>query len=141
MAMGYSGSSAIVIGDLELKEMGITSHRLLTEMIEKLADDLSDYDIFDVLEINGPGYYDHVDKADMEKLISIYDSFTEEFEALTGIGVCLGYHDSESDGGRYDEVDGLFYELNFDDIYEMKPAAKKLRGKIDFNDKYFVLYG
>lgn len=141
MAMGYSANVAIVISEDELMEMGLSSYRLLRKMMEKLEDSYSDYDIFDILVMSGPDSYAEVSQEDLNRLVNIYESFLEEFKEATGIGVYLNYHDSHANGDRYDEVDGMFFELEFNDIYEIKPTVIKARKKVDFDHKYFVQHG
>jgi hypothetical protein len=68
-----------------------------------------------------------------------YERLCEAFKEKTGIGLNLSYHDVESDGDRYDGVDGVYWSLDFEDVYVMTPAALKIADKI--KRQFFVNFG
>ena len=57
-----------------------------------------------------------------------YDELLTKFESETGLELELSYHDSYSDGDRYDEVDGAFWTVG--GVYGLTPAGKKYVDKI-----------
>lgn len=57
-----------------------------------------------------------------------YDKLCEAFKAATGLVLYIGFHGSDDDGDRYDEVDGVYWGL--DNVWQRTPAAEKIKGKI-----------
>lgn len=54
-----------------------------------------------------------------------------------GLKLFVGYHDSEDKGGRYDEVDGVFFSV--EGVYERTPAGKRFEEHI--KRAFFVEFG
>lgn len=85
----------------------------------------------------------YLDEAEEEETIFVaYLNLCNSFKEKTDISIYLGYHDSESSGSSYDEVDGHFFCLNWNDMVQLTPAAEKLREqKIKFNLDTWTVYG
>lgn len=129
MSMDYTAANAIVVEEEELNKLNLNT---FTKFNQKLKEEgLSAFDIID--EINFAEVKGELGKA--------FDLFAKDFENKTGIRIYLGYHDKEDHGSRNDEVDGFFYYLNEADLYQPTEAHKELAKKIDFEDKYFVVFG
>lgn len=73
-----------------------------------------------------------------KEIFDLYQKFVEEFKKETKISIELQYHDKEVDGSRYDMVDGGFWELDFDDIFQYTPEAESLRKIVRFEWVKFV---
>jgi hypothetical protein len=97
---------------------GITIEHFARDLMNSLIDDSED------------GY---------RNLISRYDELCSDFCKKTGIIIFLSYHDSSNDGDRYDEVDGHFWCLDYDCVYQKTPAAIALGDKI--TRKFYVQFG
>ncbi len=66
-----------------------------------------------------------------------YEELIKAFKDKTDIRIYLKYHDQEVDGDRYDEVDGAFFVLDWNDMYQLTPEAKALIGN-DVSDDIIV---
>jgi hypothetical protein len=65
---------------------------------------------------------------------SLCAAFTEKHP---GLSLSLGYHASDDDGDRYDDIDGGFIEL--DGAYVLHSSAEKIRE--GFERQFFVVFG
>lgn len=63
----------------------------------------------------------------------------DEFAVRTGLDLNLGYHDSRNDGDRYDDIDGIFWYLDFHSVWQKTKEAKKLGDKI--HRQFYVTFG
>jgi hypothetical protein len=54
----------------------------------------------------------------------VYKQLCEAFEKKTGLSLGVSYHDSESEGSRYDDVDGSYWWV--EGMYQLSPAGKKM---------------
>lgn len=76
-----------------------------------------------------------------KELDTLYESFQNEFKQVTGVEINIGYHDPDNDGDRYDQVNGVFFGLDFGDMYELTPDGKKVQDTLGFEWKFFVTFG
>lgn len=142
MSMGYSAAFAIVIEQEAIEKMKLKSFEKFLEGLKEhnipLSNFADGYSYGDVIyDENGNKLSEDLNN----KLYDLFEKFEQEFKAHTGIGINIGYHDSESRGSRYDEVDDVFFCLEFSDVYEMTEEAKVLQKMTNFDWKYFVSYG
>jgi hypothetical protein len=72
-----------------------------------------------------------------EPLKTVYDKVRDEFHKKTGLTLSLGFHDSEAEGSGYDDVDGLFWEV--EGVYTLTKAGKKYERAI--KRAFFVSFG
>jgi len=59
-----------------------------------------------------------------ETLLTYVEEIQNLFLEKTDIEIWISHHNSDYEGSRYDMVDGLFFEANFDDIYMPTPALR-----------------
>lgn len=130
MSMGYAASFADSIEETELKKI-IGNDGNGNDLIEQLHAQIDDifeceYEAIDYLQDNPPcGDYDE-DKA--KQFYELYKTITEKFKEETGLELELNYHDSENEGSRYDDVDGIYWEVY--GCYIPSPELLKLREKM-----------
>jgi hypothetical protein len=122
MGMGHSASFAEVIEQSFVKE-------ICPETFQKFIDAIDEAD--KTLE--------EFARDDSNFDFEPFQELLKDFKKKTKLDMYLAYHDQENSGDRYDEVDGVYWALDFSDVYEMTPAAKKLAAKI--NRKFFVNFG
>jgi hypothetical protein len=63
---------------------------------------------------------------DVSFIKNSYETLLEAFEKQTDMPLNIN-HLSEDDGGRYDDVDGTFWEIGR--VYQLTPLAKQLKAK------------
>lgn len=66
-----------------------------------------------------------------------YKALCAAFEKKTGLGLGVGYHDSQDEGSRYDDVDGAYWWL--DGVMQYSPAGNKLKELI--SRQFWVTFG
>jgi hypothetical protein len=135
-----------------IETWGCNAVEISAEDIKKV---LPDYDIESLSErmsgeVSGEQTYDSSiedcfldDETDEgNELLAEYRRFQELFLGVTGIHIYCGHHDQDSSGNRGDEVDGMFWHLDYDDIYTETSAAKALRDKgVDLAWRNYTIWG
>lgn len=142
MSMDFSASFALVIEQEKIEKMNLVTFRKLLRGLKlhnvSLSNFAHSYSVEDVI-YNEEG--EELSKDSMDEIYELFEDFKEEFKNSTGVGIDLGYHNQEEQGSCYDDIDGVFFALNFSDVYEMTPEAKHLQKKTGFEMKYFVTFG
>ena len=141
MGMGHGSVPVIFIKDDDIRKLNLISYELFIAMTKKL--DFEDrHEILDVLEYGNVGAYEFLGHSveTLNKYVKIYEDFQKEFKKHTGVGIFIQYHDSEGIGSANDDVDGIFYHLDYTDVYEMTPQATALSDELVFETKYYVVY-
>lgn len=135
MAMGYGGNAVITLDVNRLELLKLKSYSNLKKVLELSEDEK--YQLYEAIEIEDIKILDE----SLKKYVDYIKKFNLEFFEETGIKVYLGYHDKENNGDIYDEVEGLYFELGFEDVYQMSEDAIDLSRKAAFGFEYFVHYG
>lgn len=138
MGMGYGANMELVIGLGSLESIVPNEMKALLDLIDSAGCSLDSlatsifYD--DVME--------DVTEEEDKNIQEAFTTMTDAFKSRTGIDVSLGFHDSDSEGSRYDEVDGAYFALKWSDVYEETVQATALRnmGAV-FTLKSWVTYG
>jgi len=148
MGMGYGGGFAVVIDEKDVAKTTRKEFQAYQNAAKVFTDTDGDLGNFarDV-DFGQPG--DSVDAgipAQVEahkKLLAAYDALQKAFKRKTGITLYVGYHNADEEGDRYDEVDGLFWALEFSDCYPASKEFKKLRKgcKEECEIKHYVTLG
>lgn len=84
------------------------------------------------------------DGKDLGKLRSLWTEITGKVKDKTGLDLDVGFHDSDSEGDSYDEVDGLYFEFSHAQLYQPTPkfkALKKLYGNDVVNRCFYTVFG
>lgn len=76
-----------------------------------------------------------------EEVLAAFEKVKDLFKEKTGLSLCLGYHASDDVGSCYDEVDGAYYALDFNEAYNVSEKAEALKETIPFDMSFFVAYG
>lgn len=120
MSMGHSACTAWTISDEDCEKV---CKKAWKNMVLALADKNMTLDEV-AQQIN-------MDEPLPDYISSAIAGFMHDFSKKTGLSINLGYHSSNEDGDRYDEVDGHFWDLG--GVTVKTPAAKKLGKKIRFS--------
>lgn len=68
-----------------------------------------------------------------------YKALKSAFKKKIGIDIRIAFHDSDDNGDIYDDINGVFWVLDFSSVYQMTPAAKKIKDKI--KRAFYVVWG
>jgi len=127
MGMGYAGAYADVIEDTSIKKLCKNEFEIFMGCIDSGEINLEEF--ARNAEFNLKDY--------SKDLVKAYMNLCLAFEKATGLTLGLAYHDSESEGDRYDDVDGIYWHV--DGMYQLTPAGKKMKKYI--KRKNFVQFG
>lgn len=129
MSMGTSACFAEVISEANIKKILGKKSRKLTSFI-KLFNKLEEAEgasclIEYLVEGNLNAISDPDDK-DIKRLDTLWTDIRDTVMLNTSMELIVSYHDKESEGDNYDEVDGLYFEFPHGDLYQKTPAYKRL---------------
>lgn len=130
---------ALEVSKNKIEEMNLESWKEFKNTLSQLNVSLDHYAI--AVEYEDLVYNNNEEELKENEVKKIDDSFfkfQEEFKQKTGLSISIGYHDSEEIGSAYDEVQGTYLSLDFDEVYQLTPLGEK--NKDLFNWKYFVLF-
>lgn len=143
MGMGYGANFALTISEENV-------HRIIKEPFEQLMDVLKkwevDFGAFAQCIRNDWDLQEELDPMSQdveEEIMDTFEAFRKAFQEKTHMNIYLNYHSSEDHGDRYDTIDGGFFELNFSEVFEHTPNARKLVEimKVPIDIEYFVTFG
>lgn len=145
-------TNAIVIEYTQLKKLGLSG---MSDMKQKLNDYYYEYfSIDDVLEEK----YANVDEDtviersldllahsmkidditdDQHAAIAAVNKVIDEFKISYGLDLELNYHDSAYSGNELDDIDGHFFELDFNQVYRRSVLADTLLVDASIETKWF----
>jgi hypothetical protein len=141
MSMGYGAAYADVITKKRIKRTCPTELAAFLRVIkdagsslENVAQHLAQDTELDLSHIED-------DKEAVKKQEAIHKTWRKlqrVFKRVSeGLALDIGYHNSEDEGSRYDEVDGAFFCVG--GVYRLTPAGKRFRRSI--KRRFFVTFG
>jgi hypothetical protein len=137
MGMGYGAYFEWVVEEEKLKQVCEEEYGELSEVLKKFKvsfDELASAICYQS-EIE-------VEEEEVNEIFFSFDQLVKRFKEKTDLTLHLGYHDSSDSGDRYDELDGYFFAVDFSEIYELTPVAKKAKEQgINIRAKTYVSYG
>lgn len=150
MGMGYGANYADVVADKTVQK--IVGKKMLDDFKKKYEavlgnDDLSEFDITDTLNytaVNAPDKVFHDDTPERVALRKAWHAVHDKFKEKTDVDLLVEYHSQEDEGDRYDEVDGLYFCISQEDLYQPTPAYQKMMerfGKDVVERKFYVSFG
>lgn len=150
MGMGYGANYADVVADKNVKK--IVGKKLLDDFMKKYeaaldSDELPLFDIIDTLNytaVMAPDKKFNDDTPERVALRKAWIAVHDKFKEKTDVDLLVEFHDSEESGGRYDEVDGLYFCISQEDLYQPTPAYQKMMDKFGKNvveRKFYVSFG
>jgi len=81
--------------------------------------------------------YDDIQDEDIKKA---YAELCNKFHDETGLGLYIGFHNSEDNGSSYDDIDGAYWCV--DGVWQQTVRAKKFeKAGHKIQRKFFVTYG
>lgn len=140
MGMGYGANWTLAVDEEALsKSQDYQNFIAVLKKNKADKDSFAQFYAFDSGFENADG--EELDLKAQDEIMDVYRKFQSEFKEKFGITIDVGYHSKDDHGDRYDEVDGAYFEVEFDDVYEMTPKAKAFKEEFPFEAKYFVHYG
>jgi len=142
MGMGYGANFADTIDEKVVAEICPKEYKAFKKLLDKAGVDIDRFAQCLVQDCDLNDYANDGDKEisaeDDNAILAAYEKLAEAFNAKTkNAGLCLGYHDADNDGDRYDDINGAYWEIC--NGYELSPAGKILKGKM--RREFFVSFG
>jgi hypothetical protein len=94
MGYGYGANSAYVVDIDKLKELNLPSFEEFHNSIDR-----------EIVQNIGFFYVEELE----QDILKLWEQLQQEFQNATGLKLYVGYHDSDAEGSKYDDVDGIFY--------------------------------
>jgi len=140
MGMGYVANSASVIEEKDIRKIG-KCKQFLTDLqvaLKKIGSDMESFAYDRSIET----LEELTEDAEARKNIeNSYSSLLKEFKKQTKMELCLGFHNQEDEGDRYDEVAGVYWHVYGYCIISPAGIAAKKKFKINIDLKSFVSFG
>ena len=128
--MGYAGNYADTISDENIKKFCPKEYQALMDSMVGIAP-IAD------LTLDELARQIDYDELENENVGKAFDVLVKAFRKKTGLDLGIGFHDSENNGDRYDEIDGHYFFA--DGVYQLTKAGKKMQKYVE--RKTFVTYG
>jgi len=128
MGMGYGCNFAEVIEQETVEKFCPKEFKNLITTLDE-----SSFAIEDVARCSS--YMDFTEVGD--KIKKAFYALTKAFNKKTGLSLYMGYHDTEGEGDRYDEVDGAFWAV--EGMWQLTPVGKKMDKFV--SRKFWVTFG
>ena len=130
MGMGAAPCHTQIVEQETIEKIVPNELKAFTEIAEKfdLLDDSTAMQCLgqgNIHEITEYGVSDATEEQ-LELVVTAYDALLTAFLEATDLPLSVNFI-SEDDGGRYDEVDNLFWEVGR--VYQLTPVAKQFKEK------------
>jgi hypothetical protein len=131
MGMGYGANTVDTIEEKSVETMCPVEYNAFMQAIKDAG--IESVEEFAISIVGGD------DGKDLETG-QTFASLCNKFKESTGLTVGIGYHDSEDDGSRYDEIEGYYWWVY--EVYEMTKEAKSFEELgHSITRKQFVTFG
>lgn len=119
--MSHYASYADVIDKDQLKKLCPKSYKLFKKELKAIENELNPFDICETDSVP-------------DSFKNALNALQSDFNKTTGLSIVLMHRDDEAEG---DFIPGYFFHV--EGVYELTPAAKKLKKYID--REFWVVYG
>ena len=138
MGMGYASCFDWTVDEDKVKQMCEEEYRIVDELLKKYGESWRGL----AYTIRFGDQFHDLEDEESEDIFFSFDQLVKRFKEKTDLTLVLSYHNQDDDGQRYDEVDGHFFTVLFQEVFELTPVAKKAKEKgIDIRLKTYVTYG
>lgn len=130
MSMGTSACFAEVISEDNIKKILGKKSRKLTSFINlfnKLEEDEGASSLIEYLEDGNLNAISDPDDKDIKRLNTLWTEIRDTVMLNTSMELVVSYHDKDSEGDGYDEVEGLYFEFPHGDLYQPTPEYTRLK--------------
>ena len=159
MGMGYVACTAVVIAEKQLRSFLPEEYAAFEATVKECKDQVGfDLNFFAqlfrfghdensfIVACDQPDIKENADQVELlqKKFFAAYDRLGQAFHEKTtvdgaGLVVHLSFHSTESEGDRYDDVDGRFWVV--DGFFQKTPAAKMFEKQLGLQEVFYVSFG
>jgi hypothetical protein len=146
MSMGTAAGHGWVASEKWLKTLNLKSWDKLQRFIKEHGDydvwqhideDLT-LEIEETIEHGDPDDDDYDFDIIFHTLTDVWRDVCDDFYEKTNLTLSIYYHDKETYGDSYDEIDGLVY---FVDVVDIKPQAKPYIKSKKIREVFWTIFG
>ena len=135
MGMGMAPASCWTINSENVKKIVSKEYNAFIKAVEASGESIES-----VAYLLATDYQLEIVTDEQAKAIEeTYLKLRKAFEKKTKLAIGIQFHDSNNDGDRYDDVDGVFWELN--GVTKITPAGKKLLDKKMIRYSRWCMFG
>lgn len=139
MGMGYGANYADTVDEKFVKAN--TPTKVFNAFKKQLAK-LEDEEVFDVRAIadatrDGATDLEQFEDVEVIKFVILFNKLCAEFKKNTGLDLYYDFHDADSEGDKYDDINGWFWGVN--GMYQLTKAGKKNKNNV--TRSFFVTFG
>lgn len=127
--MGYGAAFCESIEEESIKKFCPKEYDYFIDLIDEREIDLEEF--AKNAAVNELGDY-------AKDIVKAYTDLQKAFTKETDLGLYIDFQDPDS-GDRYDEISGIYWAVNFDDMYQLTPAGKKIGNLV--TRKFYVVFG
>jgi len=143
MSSGYSAAHAWVIKWEKVKELIPRETKQLEDILKSVGADIDDFCKNNTWNMPEDLVSEIEDTKKAEKIIEeiqeLWNNVKEKFQEVTGLEIDFNYHDQETEGSIYDDVDGGFFTVDGVTITQLTEAGRKYEK--DLTESFWVNYG
>lgn len=147
MSMAHSACFDEVIEDKNIKKiLGKEHSRKLTSFIKlfgKVAEEEGASCVIEYIVEHTTSAVSDPETKDIQKLDALWTDIHKLVKKKTGLDLEVCYHDVDSDGDCYDEVNGLYFAFSHSQLYKPTKAyanLMKLYGEEVVERKFYTIF-
>jgi hypothetical protein len=130
MGMGYQGEMALVLDKEKVEALVAEPYAAFLSALDKHERNFNGfaraYSITDSIELENLGADEQLV---LDEMLHSFSAVSAAFKSKTGLSLYVDYHNSQEEGDEPDDVDGGFYCLDFNEVYNMRQKARALHKK------------
>jgi len=142
MSMGYDACFADVIEEKAVAKIINNSDlvgNFINEFNNLINNDESEYTPLELATLLN----DNDNSLSGTDILKLWQEICSQFHMATKLHLYVSYHNAEKEGDIYDEVDGLYFHISTEELYEPSPAYKALTEKFGnvIQRSFYVYFG
>lgn len=136
MSMGYWAVFTVNVKTEDLEKLNMPPYRAFIEKLKTEGSNLNEYAYCLQHETE-----EEYEGKDIEGIHQAFKDFQDAFEERFSMEIFLEYHDQDAHGDIYDDVDGGYFALNFNQTHRLTEEAKNLQKELPFEIVQYVTFG
>lgn len=134
MGMGYGANYADIVSQEFVEETAPMEFANFLQALENVEANLDSF----AQDTQNDGMFGEDEETDYgDEVDQAFDALVNKFQEVTGLSLTLNYHNRDDEGDRYDDVDGIYWEVG--GVYELSEAGKRYQDEI--TRCTFVVFG
>jgi hypothetical protein len=139
MGMGYGAGYAYVISQNKIKQVCPIEYKAFFKEMKKSEVSLDSFAQFVDQGRELEQFTDYDEASEVQgRLVDLWTALQTAFHKKSnGLTLELGFHDSDNEGDRYDDINGTYFSVG--GMYQLTKAGKKFQRSV--KQQFFVTFG